>query len=193
MASNNILIAAVGGQGALLAARVFGNVAREQGLDVKVSEIHGMSQRGGSVVTHVRFGAEVHSPVIEAGTADAVLAFELLEAARYVAMLRKGGTLVVNTQRIQPLPVLTGSVEYPADLLEHFAKLPIRTIAIDGIAEAQALGNSKTVNTVLLGALARTVGASVELWHRAIAASVKPAHVAVNLAAFDRGYAVGAG
>jgi len=188
--TNNILIAAVGGQGALLAARVFGHFASEQGLEVKVSEIHGMSQRGGSVVTHVRYGAEVHSPVIEAGTADVVLAFELLEAARYVGMLKSGGLLVTNTQRIQPLSVLTGNTVYPVDLLDQLAALSITTVAIDGLGEANALGNAKTVNTILLGTYARKVGSTPEPWHRAIAASVKPAHLAVNLAAFDRGYAI---
>jgi indolepyruvate ferredoxin oxidoreductase beta subunit len=188
--TNNILIAAVGGQGALLAARVFGNYAEALGLDVKVSEIHGMSQRGGSVVTHVRFGNEVHSPVIEAGTVDAVLAFEQLEAARYVGMLRKGGVLVVNTQRIQPLPVLTGAATYPTDLLERLAPLPISTIVVDALIEAQGIGNAKTVNTILLGAYAGHLRSDPAPWHRAIDASVRPAHRDINLLAFDRGYAM---
>jgi indolepyruvate ferredoxin oxidoreductase, beta subunit len=188
--TNNILIAAVGGQGALLAARILGSFATQQGQEVKVSEVHGMSQRGGSVVTHVRFGAEVHSPVIEAGTADVVLAFELLEAARYVSALRKGGTLVVNTQQILPLPVLTGSVAYPTDLLSRFAGLPITTVAIDAFTEAKALGNVKTVNTILLGAYAQKAGTAVAAWHSAIAASVPERHRAINLEAFDRGFAL---
>jgi indolepyruvate ferredoxin oxidoreductase, beta subunit len=184
----NILIAAVGGQGAVLTSRVLGNYANAQGFQIKVSEIHGMSQRGGSVVTHVRFGAEVHSPVIEAGTADVLLAFELLEAARYVSMLRQNGLLIVNTQRIAPLPVLTGSVTYPADLLEKFEALPITTVALDGLAEAHAVGNVKTVNTILLGAYARRMQFETTPWHRAIAESVREAHREVNLRAFDRGY-----
>lgn len=184
----NILIAAVGGQGAVLTSRVLGNYANAQGFEIKVSEIHGMSQRGGSVVTHVRFGTEVHSPVIEAGTADVLLAFELLEAARYVPMLRENGLLIVNTQRIAPLPVLTGSVAYPDDLLNKFAVLPIATLALDGLAEAQAVGNVKTVNTILLGAYARRIKSERSPWHQAISESVREAHRDVNLRAFDRGY-----
>lgn len=191
--TQNILIAAVGGQGALLAARILGNYASEQGFQIKVSEIHGMSQRGGSVVTHVRFGSEVHSPVIEAGAADVVLAFELLEAARYVPMLRSGGLVVVNTQQIQPLPVLTGSVEYPNDLLARFAALPIETVALDGLHEAQALGNVKTVNTILLGAYARRIQSDPATWHHAISESVRESHRAINVRAFDRGYQIADG
>lgn len=188
--TNNILISAVGGQGALLAARILGSFASEQGLQVKVSEIHGMSQRGGSVVTHVRFGPEVHSPVIEAGRADVVIAFELLEAARYAHMLRPGGTLLASTQQILPLPVLTGKIAYPGDLFDRLSTLAITTIAVDALAEAQAIGNVKTVNTILLGAYARQSKTDVALWRRAITASVREAHRAVNLAAFDRGYAL---
>jgi indolepyruvate ferredoxin oxidoreductase beta subunit len=190
MSINNILIAAVGGQGALLAARAFGSYATELQLDVKVSEIHGMSQRGGSVVTHVRFGPEVASPVIEAGTADVVMAFEVLEAGRYVGMLKKNGLLVVNAQKILPLPVLTGKVSYPDDLLARVAKLPVRVLAFDAMKEAQALGNVRTVNTVLLGAYAKQSGADPDLWHRALSKTVRESHRAVNLAAFDRGYAL---
>jgi len=186
--THNILISAVGGQGALLAARILGHFASAQGLMVKVSEIHGMSQRGGSVVTHVRFGEAVHSPVIEAGNADVVMAFELLEAARYVSMLRSGGVLLVNTQQILPLPVLTGAAAYPLDLLKRFAELPIKTFAIDARAEATAMGNAKTVNTILIGAYAGHIGADTAPWHQAIRASVRAAHCAVNLEAFDRGY-----
>jgi indolepyruvate ferredoxin oxidoreductase, beta subunit len=188
--TKNILIAAVGGQGALLAARVLGSYASNKLLQVKVSEIHGMSQRGGSVVTHVRFGKEVHSPVIEAGTADVVLAFELLEAARYVFMLRRGGMLLVNTQQILPLPVLTGAADYPGDLLGRFGKLPITTVAVDALGAAAAVGNIKAVNTVLLGAYARLNEPDVASWHEAITSSVREAHRAINLAAFDRGYAI---
>jgi indolepyruvate ferredoxin oxidoreductase, beta subunit len=188
--TRNILIAAVGGQGALLAARILGTYASNQLLQVKLSEVHGMSQRGGSVVTHVRYGQEIHSPVIEAGTADVLLGFELLEAARYIFMLRQGGLLVVNTQQIQPLPVLTGAARYPADLLGRFCKLPIVTVAVDAFGAAAAAGNVKAVNTVLLGAFARRSEPDVASWHRAITSNVKDAHRAINLAAFDRGYAV---
>jgi indolepyruvate ferredoxin oxidoreductase, beta subunit len=188
--TTNVLIAAVGGQGALLAARILGNYARARGFEVKVSEIHGMAQRGGSVVTHVRFGHDVHSPVIEAGGADALLGFELLEAARYVPMMREGAILIANTQRIQPLPVLTGDAEYPTGLVDGFRSLPITTFALDGLAEAKAVGDVRTVNTILLGAYAGKIGAARERWHQAIEASIREAHRAINVAAFDRGYAL---
>ncbi len=188
--TTNVLVAAVGGQGALFAARILGHYACAQGFEVKVSEIHGMAQRGGSVVTHVRFGHEVHSPVIEAGGADALLGFELLEAARYVTMMREGGILIVNRQQIQPLPVLTGDADYPTDLVDRFGELPITAMAIDGLAEAQALGDVRTVNTLLLGAYAGKIGAAQASWHHAIEASVRAAHCAINVAAFDRGYAL---
>jgi len=188
--TNNVLIAAVGGQGALLAARILGNFAGSQGLAVKISEIHGMSQRGGSVVTHVRYGAQVHSPVIEAGTADVIMAFEQLEAARYVGMLRPGGTLLVNSQRTPPLPVLTGAAKYPEDLLDRLGQLPAALVVIDALREAQAVGSAKTVNTILLGAYAACVGFEVNAWHQAVSESVPAAYRAVNLAAFDRGHAL---
>ncbi|HEY5962051.1 MAG TPA: indolepyruvate oxidoreductase subunit beta [Polyangiaceae bacterium] len=188
--TKNILIAAVGGQGALLAARVFGSYAAELQLDVKVSEIHGMSQRGGSVVTHVRFGDSVASPVIETGTADVVMAFELLEAARYIGMLKRNGLLIVSNQRILPLPVLTGKETYPVDLLERMTTLPIRVLSLDAMSEAQALGNIRTVNTILLGAYAKQSGAAPEPFRRAVMNSVRDAHREVNLTAFERGFAL---
>jgi len=186
---SNVLIAAVGGQGALLASRVLGRYAVDLGLDVKLSEVHGMSQRGGSVVTHVRFAEQVHSPVIELGTADTVIAFELLEAARYASYLRPGGTLIVNLQRVAPMPVLTGAVAYPATLPESFAALPIVTVLVDALSLAERAGNVKAVNTVLLGVYARQQGARREPWLAALEATVPPKHLAVNLAAFDLGFA----
>lgn len=190
MTTKNVLIAAVGGQGALLSARIIAHFACEQGLDVKVSEIHGMSQRGGGVVSHVRYGMEVHSPVIEAGTADVVLGLEALEAARHAPMLKQDGVLIMNTQEIRPMPVLTGAAVYPSDLLERLSTLPVRVRAIDGLQEAAAAGNVKTVNTVLLGVLAREIGAEASRWRRAVAACVRDEHQAANLAAFDRGFAL---
>jgi indolepyruvate ferredoxin oxidoreductase beta subunit len=184
----NILIAAVGGQGALLAARIIGNYALLQSLCVKVSEIHGMSQRGGSVVTHVRFGQEIHSPVIEKGQADMLLGLELLEAARSIAHLRPGGTLIVAKQQIQPLPVLTGASEYPPHLLDSLANLPITTCAVDTAPSARRLGNAKAVNTVLIGVLARRLSEDPTPWQAAVAGVVPAKHRELNKMAFDMGW-----
>ena len=187
---HNVLIAAVGGQGALLAARVLGRHALGQGLDVKVSEIHGMSQRVGSVVTHVRCGREVFSPVIEKGAADTMLAFELLEALRYADYLRPGGTIVVNLQQIAPLPVLIGAASYPANLDAEFASLAVETIKVDARELAERAGNEKAVNTVLLGVYAGQRKEDRASWQSALEASVPQKHLKTNLAAFDLGYAV---
>lgn len=188
----NILVAAVGGQGALLAARVLGYHAQSQGLDVKVSEIHGMSQRGGSVVTHVRFGPHVCSPVIEKGAADTILAFELLEGLRYGDHLRPGGMIIVNQQQIPPLPVLTGTASYPADFDAQFALLGARTIKVDARELAERAGSDKAVNVVLLGVYAGYRGDDRASWQGALQAAVPQKHLKTNLSAFDLGYAVAA-
>jgi indolepyruvate ferredoxin oxidoreductase beta subunit len=187
---NNVLIAAVGGQGALLAARVLGHFADGLGLEVKVSEVHGMSQRGGSVLTHVRFGRNVFSPVIEQGGVDTIIAFEMLEAARYVGSLRPGGTIIANRQEIAPQPVAQGTLSYPAQLPETFASLPVTPIIVNGQALATRAGNEKSVNSVLLGVYARHMGYEQTAWHRAIEISVPAKHLKTNLAAFDLGYAI---
>src|ERR1700690_873495 len=184
----NILIAAVGGQGALLAARIIGNYALLEAQQVKVSEIHGMSQRGGSVVTHIRYAKEVYSPVIEMGTADVLLGFEILEAARSIQYLRPGGILIVSKQQIQPLPVLTGAATYPPALLESFASMPIMTSAIDAHSHASQLGNIKAVNTLLVGVLARRLSNDPTHWQQAVDDSVPERHRAVNRKAFDFGF-----
>lgn len=184
----NILIAAVGGQGALLAARIIGKYALLAGQQVKVSEIHGMSQRGGSVVTHIRFAKEVYSPVIEIGTADVLLGFEILEAARSTQYLRPGGMLIVSRQQIQPLPVLTGAAKYPPALLESFASLPLTTYAIDALSHASELGNIKAVNTLLVGVLARRLSDDRAHWQEAVAESVPARHRELNRRAFDFGF-----
>lgn len=190
--TQNVLIAAVGGQGALLAARVIGRYAVGRGLEVKVSEIHGMSQRGGSVVTHVRFGPRVHSPVIERGAADTLIAFEMLEALRHLPALRPGGTLIVNTQQIPPLPVSIGAASYP-DGLEHvFASRDLTAVQVDGRALALKAGNEKAVNVVLLGVYAGRMGCDQESWLPALEASVPPKHLATNMAAFAEGLAAAA-
>jgi len=184
----NIIIAAVGGQGALLAARVIGQYALLKSEEVKVSEIHGMSQRGGSVVTHVRFGEKVHSPVIEVGTADVLLGFELLEAARAVHHLRPGGLLVVSKQQIPPLPVLTQAAEYPPALLQAFEQMAITTVAVDALSCATQIGNIKVVNTVLIGVLARRLSQDVDIWQKAVASCVPGKHLELNMRAFNVGY-----
>ncbi len=181
----NILIAAVGGQGALLAARIIGNYALLESQQVKVSEIHGMSQRGGSVATHIRFAKEIYSPVIEMGTADVLLGFEILEAGRSIQYLRPGGTLIVSKQQIQPLPVLTGAATYPPALLESFANMPLTTYAIDALSHATELGNIKAVNTLLVGVLARRLSDDRAHWQEAVAQSVPAKHRDLNRRAFD--------
>jgi len=172
----NIIIAAVGGQGALLAARVVGQYALLQSLHVKVSEIHGMSQ--------------VHSPVIEVGTADILLGFELLEAARAIHYLRPGGLMVVSKQQIQPLPVLTGAAEYPPTLLQTFEQMAISTYGVDALSCANQIGNIKVVNTVLLGVLARRISDNTDVWRKAVEVCVPAKHRELNQKAFEMGYAL---
>jgi indolepyruvate ferredoxin oxidoreductase beta subunit len=183
----NVLIAAVGGQGALLSARVLGRLGLLSGLDVKVSEIHGMSQRGGSVVTHVRMGKQICSPVVEVGTADVILGFELLEGFRAVPYLKEGGILIVNDQRISPMPVLTGNAVYPETLVEQAGRLPIRVWVADALATAVKAGNVRAVNMVLLGMMSRFEEYPVILWKQAISMTVPPKTVDLNLKAFELG------
>lgn len=186
----NILISAVGGQGALLASKIIGRLAQNIGKDVKVSEVHGMSQRGGSVVTYVKFGDKVYSPIIEKGTADVVLAFEMLEGARFVEHLKKNGTLIVSNQRIDPMPVITGAMEYPDDLIDEFKKLPINLYKVDAVKLASEAGNVKAANTVLIGVLASTTSIAKEEWINAIKETVPEKLFDINLKAFELGYSV---
>ena len=169
----SIMIVGVGGQGTLLASRVIGNVLLARGYDVKLSEVHGMSQRGGSVVTYVRYGEKVYSPVVEDGEADIILAFEPLEAARWLPRLKKGGTILTNIHPVLPMPVITNQAAYPSDLI---AKLSGRAnvIALDALALAERAGTPKAVNTVLLGRLSRLLSdIPAELWHSALSAHLK--------------------
>lgn len=186
----NILISAVGGQGALLASRIFGALAEKTGQDIKLSEVHGMSQRGGSVVTYVRMGEKVYSPVVEKGAADFIIAFEQLEGARYIEWLKQDGTLIVNTQQIDPMPVVAGAVKYPDDLMPELAKLPIKLYSVDAIELATQAGNVKTANIILIGVLASITQIPKKLWEEAIAETVPEKFVAENLKAFDLGYNV---
>lgn len=186
----NILISAVGGQGALLASRILGKLAQNLGKDVKVSEVHGMSQRGGSVVTYVKFGDKVYSPIVEKGTADVILAFEMLEGARYADYLKEGGTLIVSTQTIDPMPVITGAVQYPKDLATELSKLPIKLYNVDAVELASKAGNVRATNVVLLGILASTSSISKEEWEKAISETVPEKMLEVNLKAFEVGYSL---
>ena len=186
--TKNIMIVGVGGQGSLLASKLLGHLLLTEGYDVKVSEVHGMSQRGGSVVTYVRFGEKVFSPVIDKGQADFIVSFEKLEAARYVEYLRKDGRIVVNTQEIDPMPVITGAASYPANLIEKIEALGIQVDAVDCLSLAQQAGSSKAVNIVLMGRLAKYFDISREKWEQAIADCVPEKFKELNLKAFALGY-----
>ncbi|MGE5404201.1 MAG: indolepyruvate oxidoreductase subunit beta [Candidatus Saccharibacteria bacterium] len=164
----NILIVGVGGQGTLLASRIIAQAAIQMGHDVKVSEIHGMAQRGGSVVSQVRYGNKVFSPIIKKGEADVILAFEKLEAARYLDFLRKGGSIIINDDRIDPAPVMSGDAKYPEKLEEKIASVVPRTIVIDATSVAKKCGNVKAANTVLVGVMGREVGIPDEALEEAI-------------------------
>lgn len=160
--TKNIMIVGVGGQGSLLASKLLGHLLLSEGYDVKVSEVHGMSQRGGSVVTYVRFGEKVYSPIIDKGEADVIVSFEKLEAARYVEYLKKGGKIVVNTQEIDPMPVITGAALYPEHLIEKMQSLSIQVDAMDCLTLANEAGSSKAVNLVLMGRLSRYFDIPIE-------------------------------
>ena len=188
MSGKNIMIVGVGGQGTLLASRVLGSAMLRQGYDVKVSEIHGMSQRGGSVATYVRYGESVHSPVIQNGEADVILAFEELEAARALPCLKEGGMLVVNTQEIDPMPVVTGAAEYPQELVEKIQKKGVRILALDALTLAKQAGSPKAVNVVLLGAMAKSLDLAPEVWLETIRATGPAKFVELNERAFQLGY-----
>ena len=184
----NIMIVGVGGQGTLLASRILGNVFLAEGYDVKVSEVHGMSQRGGSVVTYVKYGKEVFSPIIEKGGADIILAFEKLEALRYCEYLKKGGRLIANIQEIDPMPVITGAAKYPENIIEKLEALGQSVTAVDALALANEAGNAKAINVVLLGVGAKSSEIKKEKWIEAIKATVPEKLLDINLKAFELGY-----
>jgi len=185
--TKNIMIVGVGGQGTLLASRILGNVVIGEGYDVKISEVHGMSQRGGSVVTYVRYGEKVNSPIIDRGEADTILAFELLEAYRAMPYLKKGGKMLVNAQQIDPMPVITGAAEYPQDIAKKLADV-IDTTVVDAVTAATEAGNIKAVNVVLIGVLAKTTSIPYEKWIETIKNTVPAKFLDVNLKAFEIGY-----
>lgn len=187
MKTKSIMIVGVGGQGSLLASRLLGNVLLAQGFDVKVSEVHGMSQRGGSVVTYVKYGDKVYSPVIEQGEADAVISFEQLEAARWLPYLKKGGHLITSTQKIDPMPVITGAMEYPEDIIKKISDLGVDITAVDALKLAEEAGNSKASNVVLMGVVSTKMDFDDKLWQDAIEQCVPEKFLELNKKAFELG------
>lgn len=187
METKNIMIVGVGGQGSLLASKVLGHLLLNQDYDVKVSEVHGMSQRGGSVVTYVRFGEKVNSPIIEKGEADIIVSFELLEAARWMPYLKNGGKIVTNTQRIDPMPVITGAAVYPENLVEKMQEKDADVDAMDCLTLAEQAGSSKAVNIVLLGRLSTYFDIPKDAWIKSLEACVPPKFLELNKKAFELG------
>ena len=186
--TKSVMIVGVGGQGSLLASKLLGRLLVDEGYDVKVSEVHGMSQRGGSVVTYVRYGEKVYSPIITEGEADVIISFEKLEAARYARFLKTDGTIVVNTQQIDPMPVIIGAAEYPADVLSELTEKGLKVEALDALSLAVKAGSPKAVNIVLMGKAAEKFGIPKEKWITAIENTVAPKFVEMNKVAFELGY-----
>ena len=187
METKNIMIVGVGGQGSLLASKLLGHLLLTQGYDVKVSEVHGMSQRGGSVVTYVRYGDNVASPVIDQGEADYIVSFELLEAARWLSFLKPDGQIVTNTQQIDPMPVIIGAAQYPENLVSKMKAAGVKVDAMDCLSLAEQAGSAKAVNLVLLGRLSHYFGLPEEAWMEAIEAIVPAKFLELNKKAFYLG------
>ncbi|MCR5687870.1 MAG: indolepyruvate oxidoreductase subunit beta [Lachnospiraceae bacterium] len=187
METKNIMIVGVGGQGTLLTSRVLGGVMLDGGYEVKMSEVHGMAQRGGSVVTFVRYGDEVFEPIVEEGCADLLIAFERLEALRYAHYLKKDGIIIVNDQRMDPMPVVMGAEKYPENIIEELSK-EHKVIAVDALSEARELGNTKVFNVVILGVAAKAMEFTKEQWNAVIERVVKPKFVEINKKAFELGF-----
>ena len=188
MDTKNIMIVGVGGQGTLLASKMLGYVLLQQGYDVKVTEVHGMSQRGGSVVTYVRYGKKVYSPVIDKGEADVIISFEKLEAARWLEFLKKDGTIITNTQEVEPMPVITGAAAYPENLIEKMQAAGAKVDAKDFLSIAQEAGSAKAVNIALMGRLSTYFPEiSDEQWQDAIEKIVPPKFLDLNRKAFEAG------
>ena len=187
METKNIMIVGVGGQGSLLASKLLGRILLTKGYDIKVSEVHGMSQRGGSVVTYVRYGSKVYSPVIDKGQADYIVSFELLEAARWTEFLKPGGKIITNTQRINPMPVIIGAAQYPEDLVGKMRAAGLDVDAFDALSLAEQAGSAKAVNIVLMGHLSRYFDFTEEEWLAAIEKSVPIKFLELNKTAFNLG------
>ena len=188
--TKNIMIVGVGGQGTLLTSRILGSITVENGYDVKLSEVHGMAQRGGSVVTYVRYGEKVTEPIVEEGQADVLIAFEKLEALRYAHFLKKDGVIIVNDQKIDPMPVVTGVAKYPEGIIEHLSE-KYKVISVDAQKEALELGNSRVFNVIILGVAASKMDFEKEQWIEVIKKKVPPKTIDINVKAFERGYEIG--
>lgn len=184
----NIMIVGVGGQGSLLASRMIGTAALKKSYDVKVSEVHGMSQRGGSVVTYVKLGEKVNSPLIEKGEADIIISFEMLEALRWSDYLNKEGKIIVNNQRINPIPVITGKEKYPENILGKIKTICNNVISINALEKAKELGNTRVVNIILIGILARLSSIEKNIWLETLKEVVPERFYSINEKAFEAGY-----
>ena len=189
MQTKNIMIVGVGGQGSLLASKLLGRLLMNEGYDAKVSEVHGMSQRGGSVVTYVRYGEKVYSPVIDAGQADVIVSFEILEAARWMNYLAPDGQIITNTQQIDPMPVITGAAQYPENLADKMKAAGAKVDAIDALAFATEAGSSKAVNIVMMGRLSKYFDFTKEAWIKALEETVPERFLELNRKAFELGAA----
>ncbi len=187
MNTKSIMLVGVGGQGTLLASRILGNTLLSQGYEVKVSEVHGMSQRGGSVVTYIKYGDKVYSPVIEKGEADIIVSFEELEAARWLPYLKKGGKIITNTQQVEPMPVITGAMTYPTDIIAKIKEKGADITALDALALANEAGSSRAVNVVLMGVLSKMSDIPAEAWKKALEECVPAKALEINRKAFALG------
>lgn len=187
METKNIMIVGVGGQGTLLTSRILGGIMIDAGYDVKLSEVHGMAQRGGSVVTFVRYGDRVAEPIVEEGQVDVLIAFERLEALRYAHFLKEDGVAIVNDWRIDPITVVTGMAEYPDEIIENMSKNN-KVYSMNAMEEALKIGNSKTFNVIILGLAAKYMDFSKEAWLETIEKTVPPKTIDINKKAFMLGY-----
>lgn len=187
METKNIMIVGVGGQGTLLTSRILGGITVDAGYDVKLSEVHGMAQRGGSVVTFVRYGEKVAEPIVEEGQADVLIAFERLEALRYAHFLKPDGVIIVNDWRIDPITVVTGAAQYPDEIIENLSS-KYKVYSINAMEEAVKLGNSKAFNVIVLGLAAKYMDFDKEAWLNVIEKTVPPKTVEINQKAFLLGY-----
>lgn len=187
--TKSIMIVGVGGQGTLLASRIIGNALISQGFDVKMSEVHGMAQRGGSVVTYVKYGSKVFSPIIEKSGADVILAFEELEAARWISYLKPAGTIISNKQKVNPMPVIIGAADYPKNLTEKIGDMVENSISLDALSLAKKAGTYKAVNVVLIGVMAAVMKEDKNLWLETLEKTVPARFLEMNKTAFELGYA----
>lgn len=187
MDTRSIMIVGVGGQGSLLASRILGHVLLMQGFEVKVSEVHGMSQRGGSVVTYVKYGDKVYSPVVEKGEADLIVSFEQLEAARSLPYLKKGGTIITSTQKLDPMPVITGATTYPEDIFNQFREVGVDFVSVNALELAEQAGSAKASNVVLMGVVSTKMSIEKEVWLKALEECVPAKFLELNKNAFELG------